>query len=92
MEAGVKINVSECTQLVVLFAETLNHVEDNLRVCIKNEVKIGTQQRNSIVDIIAHTIDILKETKDKVLRCRDNHKEYKETLKCMADVSLLNRI
>ena len=93
MDTGVKINVSECIQLIVPFAETLNNIENNLSACLMNDVKNGAQYRKSIVDVVDHTLDILNTTKDEVIRCRDNNKGYPATFdKCIADVSLLNRI
>ena len=92
METGVKINVSECIQLIVRFAETLNNIENNLSACLMNDVKNGAQYRKSIVDVVNYTLDILNKTKDKVIRCRDNYKGYSATIdKCIADVSSLNR-
>ena len=93
MDTGVKINVSECIQLIVPFAETLNNIENNLSACLMNSVKNGAQYRNFIVDVVDHTLDILNIIKDMVLRCRADYKKDSAPFnKCIADVSLLNRM
>ena len=92
MEIDVNIDVTECTQLIVPFAKTLNHVENNFRVCIKDDVKNGTHYRNSIVAFVDHSLDILNKIKDNALHCRDNHKTWPAILECAEDVSPLNLI
>ena len=92
IETGVKFNAIECLELIVPFAKTLNHVENNLRVCLKNDVKNGSQNRNLIVKVAERTLDILNEIKDNALHCRDNHQEYFAVIKCANNVSSLNQI
>ena len=92
VKKDVHVNITECTQLIVPFAETLINIENNLTICLKNEIKNGTHYRNSIDDAVEHTLDILKGIKNKALFCPQGIEYNSAGLQCAVQVSSLNRI
>ena len=86
----VTVNATECTRLILPFAKNLNMLENEFRVCLKNEVEKGTHNLNSIVDISHDTFNILSFIQYQVLLRRDDYKNDRAVLEFAAQVSSLN--